>query len=73
MIERFNFFDVYGYLLPGGLLMVLTWLPFGLISGRWRPRMARNGSGGRGCLYHWPPFAGTVEGGVPGKIRRQKR
>jgi len=35
MIERFNFFDVYGYLLPGGLLMVLTWLPFGLISGRW--------------------------------------
>ena len=35
MIERFNFFDVYAYLLPGGLLITLLWLPFGLILGKW--------------------------------------
>lgn len=32
MLERFNFYDVYGYLLPGLLLSGLFWLPFGLIS-----------------------------------------
>jgi hypothetical protein len=32
MIERFNFYDIYGYLLPGTLLFGLVWLPFGLIS-----------------------------------------
>lgn len=35
MIERFNFFDLYGYLLPGGFLLLLLWLPFGLVSGKW--------------------------------------
>jgi hypothetical protein len=33
MIERFNFYDIYGYLLPGTLLFALLWLPFGLTSG----------------------------------------
>jgi len=35
MIERFNFFDIYGYLFPGGLLLGLLWVPFGLLLGRW--------------------------------------
>jgi hypothetical protein len=30
MIDRFNFYDIYGYLLPGTLLLGLFWLPFGL-------------------------------------------
>ena len=30
MIERFNFYDVYGYLLPGVLLLGLVWFPIGL-------------------------------------------
>ena len=30
MSERFNFYDIYGYLLPGSLLLALFWLPFGL-------------------------------------------
>jgi hypothetical protein len=30
MSERFNFYDIYGYLLPGLLLLALFWLPFGL-------------------------------------------
>lgn len=30
MIERFNFYDVYGYLVPGLTLLVLLWLPFGI-------------------------------------------
>jgi hypothetical protein len=34
MIERFNFYDIYGYLLPGTLLFGLFWLPFGLSIGK---------------------------------------
>src|SRR6202049_541753 len=33
MIERFNFFDIYGYLIPGVFWLALMWLPFGLRSG----------------------------------------
>lgn len=35
MIERFNFFDVYGYFLPGFVFLALLWLPFGLVAHRW--------------------------------------
>ena len=35
MSERFNFYDIYGYLLPGGLLLGLLWFPFGLLMGKW--------------------------------------
>ena len=28
MIKQFNFYDIYGYLLPGTLLLALFWLPF---------------------------------------------
>ncbi len=35
MIERLNFFDIYGYLLPGGLLVTLLWLPFGVALEAW--------------------------------------
>jgi hypothetical protein len=35
MIDRFNFYDIYGYLLPGGLMLTLLWLPFGLLLGKW--------------------------------------
>ena len=31
MIERFNFYDLYGYLIPGLVLVVLVWLPFGIV------------------------------------------
>lgn len=37
MIERFNFFDVYGYLLPGALLLGLGYLPVGIVAGIWPP------------------------------------
>lgn len=33
MIERFNFYDIYGYMLPGTLLFGLLWMPFGLSYG----------------------------------------
>jgi hypothetical protein len=29
--ERFNFYDIYGYLIPGLTLVTLLWLPFGII------------------------------------------
>jgi hypothetical protein len=35
MSERFNFYDIYGYLLPGLLLFALFWLPFGLGGQGW--------------------------------------
>lgn len=35
MVEKFNFYDIYGYLLPGLVLISLAWLPFGLVFGIW--------------------------------------
>lgn len=35
MIKQFNFYDIYGYLLPGTLLLALFWLPFGILSNSW--------------------------------------
>jgi hypothetical protein len=35
MIERFNFYDIYGYLLPGVLLLVLLWVPIGVLADTW--------------------------------------
>lgn len=37
MIERFNFYDIYGYLLPGLLLFVLLWVPIGVLADTWPP------------------------------------
>jgi len=37
MIERFNFFDIYAYLLPGVAFLGLIWLPFGIVGGHWPP------------------------------------
>jgi hypothetical protein len=35
MTEKFNFYDIYGYLLPGMAFLVLLWLPFGIVWHRW--------------------------------------
>jgi hypothetical protein len=35
VIKQFNFYDIYGYLLPGMLLLGLFWLPFGLLTQSW--------------------------------------
>jgi hypothetical protein len=35
MISKFNFYDVYGYFLPGLVLLTLLWLPFGIIDRVW--------------------------------------
>jgi hypothetical protein len=35
VIKQFNFYDIYGYLLPGTLLLALFWLPFGILSNAW--------------------------------------
>jgi hypothetical protein len=37
LIERFNFYDVYGYFLPGAALLTLIWLPFGVSERLWPP------------------------------------
>ena len=35
MIEKFNFYDIYGYFLPGLALLGVLWLPFGLVKRIW--------------------------------------
>src|SRR5262249_19623466 len=35
MVEKFNFYDIYGYLLPGVVLLLLLWVPFGVVLGKW--------------------------------------
>ena len=35
MIKQFNFFDIYGNLLPGMLLFGLIWVPFGVLTNTW--------------------------------------
>lgn len=35
MIERFNFYDIYAYLIPGFVLVALLWLPFGIAADAW--------------------------------------
>src|ERR1041384_1631273 len=32
---KFNFYDIYGFALPGFLLLAALWLPFGLIKHNW--------------------------------------
>lgn len=35
MIDKFNFYDVYGYFLPGAALLLLLWLPYGVVKNSW--------------------------------------
>jgi hypothetical protein len=35
LIEKFNFYDVYGYFLPGAAVLLLLWLPIGLAQHKW--------------------------------------
>jgi F0F1-type ATP synthase assembly protein I len=35
MIGKFNFYDIYGYLIPGLLVVGLFWVPFGLLLHKW--------------------------------------
>ena len=35
MVEKFNFYDVYGYFMPGAAVILLFWLPFGLVKNSW--------------------------------------
>jgi hypothetical protein len=35
VIKQFNFYDIYGYMLPGILLLGLFWLPVGMLTRSW--------------------------------------
>ncbi|MGB8113154.1 MAG: hypothetical protein WCF22_05255 [Candidatus Sulfotelmatobacter sp.] len=35
MIEKFNFYDVYGYFVPGAAFLAIFWIPFGLVRHKW--------------------------------------
>lgn len=35
MTIKFNFYDIYGFALPGFLLLAVLWLPIGLVENKW--------------------------------------
>lgn len=35
MIDKFNFYDIYGYFLPGAAFLAVLWIPFGLVRNSW--------------------------------------
>jgi hypothetical protein len=35
VIEKFNFYDVYGYFVPGAAFLAVFWIPFGLVKHTW--------------------------------------
>jgi len=35
LIEKFNFYDVYGYFVPGAAFLAILSIPFGLVSHKW--------------------------------------
>jgi hypothetical protein len=35
LIEKFNFYDIYGYLLPGAVVLLLFWLPIDIAQHKW--------------------------------------
>ena len=35
MIDKFNFYDIYGYFLPGAAFLAVLWIPFGLVRHSW--------------------------------------
>lgn len=37
MIEKFNFYDIYGYFVPGAAFLATFWIPFGLVRHTWPP------------------------------------
>jgi len=37
LIDKFNFYDVYGYFLPGAALLAVLWIPLGLMRKAWPP------------------------------------
>lgn len=51
MIEKFNFYDVYGYFLPGLALLILFWAPFGLVPHFWPPTELSSALAALGFAY----------------------
>jgi hypothetical protein len=35
LIDKFNFYDIYGYVLPGAAFLAALWIPFGLVRHSW--------------------------------------
>jgi hypothetical protein len=35
LIEKFNFYDIYGYFLPGAVLLAVLWGPYALVKDSW--------------------------------------
>jgi hypothetical protein len=35
LIEKFNFYDIYGYFLPGAVFLAALWGPYALVKGSW--------------------------------------
>ncbi len=62
MIQRFNFYDIYGYLVPGLTFLAMMWLPFGLVYHYWPPAPLSSGLAAASAL------AAVILGYVVGHI-----
>jgi hypothetical protein len=72
-MERFNFYDVYGYLLPGGLLLVFVWIPVGVLTGIWPPAAWSSALLGLALAYVVGHILSSLaEAGLPAEFKDKK-
>jgi hypothetical protein len=70
VIKQFNFYDIYGYLLPGMLLTGLLWLPLGLLTKFWPDQDLSKALFLAGLAYLLGHLIQTIAANVvPSKIR----
>jgi hypothetical protein len=74
VIEKFNFYDIYGYFLPGLVLLGVLWLPLGLVGSVWPPSSWSSAIAGAAFAYilgHLVQIFGTRD--LPSKFRRDSK
>lgn len=71
MIERFNFYDVYGYFLPGLVLLTLFWVPFGVVQHFWPPNELSSALAALGFAYILGHLLQTLAtNAIPSRLRK---
>lgn len=74
MIEKFNFYDIYGYFLPGLSLLGVLWLPFGVVGHTWPPASWSTAIAGAAFAYilgHLLQSVATRD--LPSKLKKNPR
>ncbi len=70
MIEKFNFYDIYGYLLPGLAFLTLLWLPFGIFEHVWPASQISSAIAALGFAYIVGNLLQTLAGqSIPSRFK----